>query len=203
MCPALEELCIAALAWLPSRPGLAMRLLAWRPLFEACGKVRFGPSLVLQGCANMRLADGVRLGHGCRLHAVDNGRLEIGPDTALSPGVTVDASSGLIRLGRQVAIGPGTVIRAANHRFDRTDVPIMLQGHDYGEVLVEDDVWIAANCTITPGVRIGRGAVIGAGAVVTRDVPPMTVAAGVPARPLRQRGNREDHPLQASSERRF
>ena len=113
--------------------------------------------------------------------------LELGEDTALSPGVTVDASGGLIRLGKQVAVGPGTVLRASNHRFDSLDRPIMLQGHSYGEILIEDDVWIAANCTITPGTRIGRGAVIGAGAVVTRDVEPFAIVGGVPARVIGSR----------------
>ncbi len=193
MHPVLEELYVAALAWLPGLPGRVARLVLWRPLFARCGRVRFGSSLDLLGCTRMHLADGVRLGRGCRLWAADGGRLEIGEDSALSPGVTVDASAGLVRLGRQVAVGPGTVIRAANHRFDRTDVPIMHQGHVYGEVLVDDDVWIAANCTITPGVRIGRGAVVGAGAVVTRDVPPLTVVAGVPARPLYRRDRQDRH----------
>lgn len=119
-----------------------------------------------------------------------NGVLELGQDTALSPGVTVDASGGLIRMGRQVAVGPGTVIRAANHRFERLDTPIMLQGHAYGEIIIDDDVWIAANCTITPDVRIGRGAVVGAGAVVTRDVEPYAIVGGVPARVIGRRSNR-------------
>ena len=106
----------------------------------------------------------------------------MGEDAALSPGVTVDASGGLIRIGKQVAIGPGTVLRAANHCFDSLEKPIMLQGHLYGEIVIEDDVWIAANCTITPGTRIGHGAVVGAGAVVTRDVEPYAIVGGVPAR---------------------
>lgn len=168
---------------------MGVRLVLWRPLFAACGKVRFGSSLVLQDCRNMRLADGVRLGRGCQLYA-GNGVLELGQDTALSPGVTVDASGGLIRMGRQVAVGPGTVIRAANHRFERLDTPIMLQGHAYGEIIIDDDVWIAANCTITPDVRIGRGAVVGAGAVVTRDVEPYAIVGGVPARVIGRRSNR-------------
>lgn len=181
-----EELYTAALAWPPTVAGMALRLLFWRPLFARCGKVRFGTGLTLQGCANMRLADGVRLGKGCHLYA-ESGTLEFGEDTALSPGVTVDASGGLIRLGKQVAVGPGTVLRASNHRFDSLDRPIMLQGHSYGEILIEDDVWIAANCTITPGTRIGRGAVIGAGAVVTRDVEPFAIVGGVPARVIGSR----------------
>lgn len=182
----LEELCVAAVAWIPTVVGMGVRLVSWRPLFGACGRVRFGTGLSLQGCANMRLADGVRLGRGCQLYA-EGGTLEMSEDAALSPGVTVDASGGLVRIGKQVAVGPGTVIRAANHCFDSLEKPIMLQGHRYGEVFIEDDVWIAANCTITPGVRIGRGAVVGAGAVVTRDVEPFAIVGGVPARVIGSR----------------
>ena len=186
MHPQLEEAWVALWGWVPTKVGLALRLAAWKGLFAACGNVRFATGLTLQGCANMRLADGVRLGKGCQLYAT-GGTLVMGDDSALSPGVTLDASGGLIRLGAKVAVGPGTVIRAANHRFDRRDVPIMHQGHEYGEVVIDDDVWIAANCTLTPGVRVGQGAVVGAGAVVTRDVEPYTIVAGVPAKIIGKR----------------
>ena len=171
----LEELAVAALAWIPTTIGMGARLLLWRPLFKKCGKVRFGTGLAIQGCNAMSLADGVRVGRGCQLYA-EGGTLE-----------TVDASGGLIRIGKQVAVGPGTVLRAANHCFDSLEKPIMLQGHLYGEIVIEDDVWIAANCTITPGTRIGHGAVVGAGAVVTRDVEPYAIVGGVPARPIGSR----------------
>ncbi|MEG1609731.1 MAG: acyltransferase [Bilophila sp.] len=185
-----EELAVASVAWIPTVVGMAVRLVCWKRLFAACGKVRFGTGLTLQGCKEMRLADGVRLGRGCQLYA-EGGTLELGQDTALSPGVTVDASGGLVRLGTQVAVGPGTVIRAANHCFDSLECPIMLQGHQYGEVLVEDGVWIAANCTLTPGIRIGHGAIVGAGAVVTRDVEPNTIVGGVPARVIGSRTTKQ------------
>lgn len=183
--PFVEELCIAALSWVPTIIGTGLRL-AWKPLFASCGKVRFGTGLNLQGCRSMHLADGVRIGRGCALYA-ENGSLSLEREAALSPGVTVDASGGCIRIARQVAIGPGTVLRAANHRFSSLDRPIMYQGHEYGEIHIEEDVWIGANCTITPGVRIGHGAVVGAGAVVTHDVEPFAVVAGVPARPIGSR----------------
>lgn len=152
----LEELCIAALAWIPTAAGMGARLLLWRPLFKRCGRARFGTGIAMQGCKNMSLADGVRIGRGCQLYA-EGGTLDMGEDAALSPGVTVDASGGLIRIGKQVAIGPGTVLRAANHCFDSLEKPIMLQGHLYGEIVIEDDVWIAANCTITPEPASGTG----------------------------------------------
>ena len=146
----------------------------------------FSPDWVLNLGVAGAGADGVRIGRGCQLYA-EGGTLDMGEDAALSPGVTVDASGGLIRIGKQVAIGPGTVLRAANHCFDSLEKPIMLQGHLYGEIVIEDDVWIAANCTITPGTRIGHGAVVGAGAVVTRDVEPYAIVGGVPARVIGSR----------------
>ena len=146
----------------------------------------FSPDWVLNLGVAGAGADGVRIGRGCQLYA-EGGTLDMGEDAALSPGVTVDASGGLIRIGKQVAIGPGTVLRAANHCFDSLEKPIMLQGHLYGEIVIEDDVWIAANCTIIPGTRIGHGAVVGAGAVVTRDVEPYAIVGGVPARVIGSR----------------
>lgn len=190
----LEELWFALFAWMPTVLGTAVRLVAWRPLFRllggVCGKVRFGQSLTLQGAGHMRLADGVRLGKGCHLYA-RTGELVMGENAALNINVVVDADGGTVRIGAHATVGPGTVIRAANHRFDRLDTPIMFQGHEYGEVVIDDDVWIAANCTVVPGVHIGRGAVVGAGAVVTKDVEPYTVVAGVPARFIRRRGPAE------------
>ena len=110
---------------------------------------------------------------------------------SISPYAHVAADGGRIVMGRHVAVGPGTVLRAANHCFSRHDVPILQQGHHPGEIVIGDDVWIGANCVITPDVRIGRGAVVGAGAVVTRDVAPFTIVGGVPARPIGHRDHNE------------
>jgi len=107
----LEELIIAALAWIPTTAGMGARLLLWRPLFKRCGKARFGTGIAMQGCKNMSLADGVRIGRGCQLYA-EGGTLDMGEDAALSPGVTVDASGGLIRIGKQVCAPPTIVLIA-------------------------------------------------------------------------------------------
>ncbi|WP_297048812.1 DapH/DapD/GlmU-related protein [uncultured Desulfovibrio sp.] len=187
---ALEEFWIALFGWVPTPLGVALRTLAWRPLFAACGPVRFGTGLTLAGCRNMRFGKGVRVGRFSILTAQD-GELTLAEQVSLSPGVHLGADNGRIEIGRCAAIGPGTVIRAANHRFSRRDVPIMHQGHVPGTVIIEEDVWIGANCVITPDVRIGRGAVVGAGAVVTHDVAPFSVVGGVPAKVIGRRGQEE------------
>lgn len=186
----LEEFMVAALAWIPSKPGMAIRLVGWKMLFKACGSVRIGPNVTLRGCENMRLGQGVRVGKGCHLYAED-GDLHMDTRASVSPMSTIDASSGKISIGKCVAIGPYTIIRSSNHKYDRLDVPIMDQGHERGEVIIEDDVWIAAHCCITPNVRIGTGAVVGAGAVVTRDVEPYSIVAGVPAKKIGSRKPQE------------
>lgn len=188
---ALEEFWIALFGWIPTPVGMALRALAWMPLFATRSVVRFGTGLTLAGCRNMRFGPGVRIGRLCILTA-QGGELSLADGVALSPGVHLGADNGRIEIGKCTAIGPGTVIRAANHRFSRQDVPIMHQGHVPGTVIIEEDVWIGANCVITPDVRIGRGAVVGAGAVVTRNVTPFTVVGGVPAKVIGQRGPEND-----------
>nr|WP_296986600.1 acyltransferase [uncultured Desulfovibrio sp.] len=184
---ALEELWIALLGWIPTPVGLALRLAGWRWLFARCGSVRFSTGLSLAGCRGMCLGSNVRLGRGCFITATD-GELVLHDNVALSPYVHVGADAGRIEIGAHTAVGPGTVIRAANHCIARQDVPMMHQGHVPGEIIIEEDVWIGANCVITPDVRIGRGAVVGAGAVVTRNVAPFSIVGGVPARVIGMRG---------------
>ena len=79
-------------------------------------------------------------------------------------------------------------MRAADHEFSDPEMRINVQGHRAGRIILEDDCWIGGHTTITRDVTIGRGSVIGANRVVTRDIPPMSVAAGNPARVIRSRG---------------
>ena len=85
-------------------------------------------------------------------------------------------------------MGPEVVIWTTNHRFDRIDIPIMQQGNrPSAPVWIGDDVWIGTRVIILPGVKVGNHAVIGAGAVVAKDVPPWAVVAGNPAEIIRYR----------------
>jgi maltose O-acetyltransferase len=85
-------------------------------------------------------------------------------------------------------MGPEVVIRTNNHRFDRTDIPMRIQGFSEEKpVFIGDDVWIGQRAIILPGVRVGDHAIVGAGAVVTKDVPKGAIVGGNPARVLRMR----------------
>ena len=85
-------------------------------------------------------------------------------------------------------MGTDVTIITRNHRFDRTDIPMMEQGFEEERpVYIGNDVWIGDRVLILPGVHIGDGSIIAAGAVVTKDVPPYSIVAGVPARKIRDR----------------
>lgn len=114
--------------------------------------------------------------------------LSVGSGASINANVIINACNGHIRIGDHVLIGPNVVMRAANHIFADPSRLIREQGHDGGEIVVEDDCWIGAGAIILKGVTIGRGSVIGAGAVVTRDILPGSVAVGVPAKVIGRRG---------------
>ena len=104
-------------------------------------------------------------------------------------GVGVDCVvGGAAVIGKNVMMGPECVIFCRNHRFDRTDIPMCEQGFtEEKPCIIGDDVWIGTRVIITPGVRVGKGVIIGAGAVVTIDVPDYAIVGGVPAKVIRFR----------------
>jgi len=112
--------------------------------------------------------------------------LEIGDDVDLALGVMITAAGG-VRIGERTLIGFRTHIHSANHVIPDDGSPIFYSGVEKEMVTIGKDVWIAANCTVLPGVTIGEGAVVAAGSVVTKDVEAYTVVGGVPAKLLRRR----------------
>ena len=90
-------------------------------------------------------------------------------------------------IGNYVRIAAHTVIVATQHIFERTDVPICHQGIEGKAIKIEDDVWIGTNCTILGGVSIGKGAIVAAGAVVTKGVEAYSIVGGVPAKVIGSR----------------
>lgn len=93
---------------------------------------------------------------------------------------------GPVTIGSHVNLAQGITVTALNHNFSSKDKFIDEQGVTTSPIVIEDDVWIGANAVILPGVKIGRHSVIAAGAVVNRDVPPYSLAVGVPAQVKRK-----------------
>jgi galactoside O-acetyltransferase len=116
----------------------------------------------------------------------NDGGITVGSHCYIGPNSVLFGGAG-IEIGDSVLISPGVVITSHQHSYDRVGVDIRLQSLRFGRVVIERDVWIGANATVLPGVRIGRGSIVGAGAVVTRDVAPGTVVMGVPARVAHER----------------
>lgn len=92
------------------------------------------------------------------------------------------AGGGGVTVGDWVGFGPDVKIWSVNHRFDDPDTPWLKQGWEYKPVVIEDDVWLAANVFVMPGVTIGHGAIISAGTVVTKSMPAFSIVAGNPGR---------------------
>lgn len=94
--------------------------------------------------------------------------------------------SGII--GNYVLIAPNTTLLGRFHNFEILDIPMALQGINKDiPPVIEDDVWIGRNVVVMPGVRIGKGSIVGANAVVTKDVAPFSIVGGVPAKLIRKR----------------
>ena len=93
---------------------------------------------------------------------------------------------GPVTIGSHVNLAQGITVTALNHNFEDTNKQIDEQGISTNPVIIEDDIWIGANAVILPGVTIGHHSVVAAGAVVTKDVPPHSLVAGVPAKIMKQ-----------------
>jgi len=120
------------------------------------------------------------------LTAPDQARIEIGQGTFLNIGCMVAAVE-LVSIGDHCMFANGCFVTDGAHRFDDPDKPVTWQGFtSKGPTRIGDNVWCGANVVVTSGVTIGDRCVIGANSVVTQDLPPRSIAAGVPARVLRE-----------------
>ena len=112
--------------------------------------------------------------------------LTIGNNSAIGAQSFLGCQGG-VRLGNNVIMGPGVRIFSENHNFDDVTIPIRLQGETRKGVFIHDDCWVGSGVTILDGVCIGEGSLVAAGSVVTKDIPPFSVVAGVPAGILKNR----------------
>lgn len=125
----------------------------------------------------------VNIEHGAFFYS--GNEIEIGDNSGLGINCRL---SGPVKIGRDVMMGPDVIIYTQNHNIERTDIPMNMQGNSERKpVTIGNDVWIGARVIILPGVTVGDGAVLAAGAVVTKDVPPYAIAGGNPAKIIRMR----------------
>ena len=110
--------------------------------------------------------------------------ITIGDNVGLGHFTFINAQGGVV-VGNDVIMGPNVSILAENHNFESREVPIRKQGVTRIGIVIEENVWIGAGCTILDGVTIGKGSVVAAGSLVNKNVLPNTVVAGCPARPIK------------------
>lgn len=139
------------------------------------GEIRLGENcLVAEGAF---IQGNVELGDNCSVQAYT---IIVGPSNR-------GDDSGKVKIGDGVRIASHGMLIAANHVFDDPTRPIREQGLQKMPITINSDVWIGGRVNITAGVTIGSGSVIAAGAVVTKEVPPMSIAGGIPAKLIRKR----------------
>ncbi len=158
-----------------------------RSQFRRIGEgVVIEPGVLVFHPENIELGDDVYIGHYSILKGYYLGRMVIGSGTWIGQQCFFH-SAGDIVLGQDIGIGPGVKIITSLHDEEGLAVPILHSRIKFAPVEIEDDADIGVGAILLPGVRVGRGAQVGAGAVVTADVPAYGVVAGVPAKLLRLR----------------
>ena len=185
-----EQLVEALVGWVPSVLGVGLRAVVYRGILRADGTVAIEDGVRIRFASNIRLGHGVYLDHGVYLHACPSG-IHIGAGSFVMKNAILhvynfrDLPNAGITIGDDVYLAPLVQMLAVNHIYDDPTRPISVQGITAQGIVVEDGAWIGGGAIVLDGVRIGRNAVVGAGAVVTRDVPPYTVVVGNPARVVR------------------
>jgi len=207
----LEQALQALLGGVPTALGIGLRALFYRLMLRMDGWAGIENGVRLRFASHIRLGHRSYLDQGVYIHACPGG-VEIGAGTLVMHGAVLHVynfrglphagirigrdslvgeycvirGSGGVSIGDRVYLSPAVHIYSSNHVFDDPDVCFVEQGITTQGVVIEDECWIGAQVVILDGVRVGRRSVVAAGAVVTEDVPPHTLVAGVPARVVRQ-----------------
>lgn len=210
----VEQTLMTLLGGLPGLIGVGLRGIVYKAILRADGLPLIEHGVRLLSPANIHLGAKVYLDSGVYLNALPGG-IRIGAGTSLMHGTVFhvfnyrDLPQAGITVGRNCFFGEYTCIRgqggvtigdgvytgtqvniaAVNHVFADPDRFIREQGITADGIIIEDDVWLGSNVTVVDGVTIGRGSIVGAGAVVTKDIPPYSIAVGVPAKVV---GDRRD-----------
>lgn len=205
------EFIITFFSQLPGALGLYLRKYFYKYLFNKVGhNVFFGKNITLKQPFKIKIGNNTMIDDYCQLlvDSKDSKGIEMGDNVILNQNVRLSGSGFLevgdntklnynctigfgdnVMIGKNVLIGPYSfIIGDPTHRFNETDLPIVAQGkQSKGGIIIEDNVWIGAGVNILNGVKIGRDSIIGAGSVVTKNIPEFSIAFGVPARVVKKR----------------
>ena len=156
------------------------RLTNW-PRWDVAKKLRgwHYSNLLASAGKNLRVTADVKL--------ANPKNISVGNNCYLGDGVQLYAWNEKITVGNNVLIAAGAQMITRKHGFADMDLPISEQGYVNAPIVIEDDVWIGFRAIILSGVTIGRGSIVGAGAVVTKDIEPYSIVGGVPAKLIRKR----------------
>ena len=164
--------------------GLLFRL--WNRQLELGRGVKIDPRAFIARGGRVSLGDQSVLRAGAML-LPSQGFITIGRRSSINHYVVINGQGG-VQIGDAVMIAAFVSMFAANHVFEDPSLPMLEQGiSTKGGIRIEDDVWIGTHAVILDGVTIGAGSVIGAGAVVTKDVPPFSIVTGVPGKVVGKR----------------
>lgn len=214
----LKEVVLTTLVdWVPLSPGRSLRRLLYRAIFKRIGTavqiqpsvefinadcLEIGNGVIIDRYVRIRnigqnaiyLGDRVRLNRGAdiKLHSGNGGCIKIGARTAIGPYTCLSGRH--ISIGEDCLIAPHVGIFASSHVLTDPIQPIREQGQSYKGIVIENNCWLGSGVKVLDGVTIGQGSVVGAGAVVTKDIPPYSIAAGVPAKVMAQRNGVPDYP---------
>jgi acetyltransferase-like isoleucine patch superfamily enzyme len=172
---------------IPGYLGQKVRSFFYEVRFRRTCKLVIGIGTEFQFIKNMNFSGKIFISKNSFFSA-QYGKIMVSNNSRFNTNVHINASGGgKIVIGSNCLIGPNVVMRTANHVFNRIDIPIVLQGHLSADIIIKDDVWLGANVIILPGVNIGNGAIIGAGSVITKDVPAFAIVVGVPGKIIKYR----------------
>lgn len=175
-----------AAAYLDTPEGARRRRVVLRALCKSFGHgVRVGVGVLVLHPDTFEIGDAVFIGNQTYLQGRHDGRCAIGAHTWIGPQSYFDCRD--LELGEYVGWGPGAKVLGSEHTGDPVDVPIIQTDLVIKPVRVRRWADIGVNAVLLPGVTVGEGAIVGAGAVVTHDVPAYAIVAGVPAKLLRYR----------------
>ncbi len=210
-----EQLIMALLGWIPTVIGIGARAILYKLILKSNGLAAIERNVRLRFASNITLGKNVYLDEGVYIHATPNGvtigdgsivmhgailhvynfrglpnsGITIGKDSLIGEHTVIRGQGG-VTIGDRVFTSPMTQLIAVNHVFDDVSKPFVKQGITAEGIVIEDDCWLGANAVITDGVTVGQGSIVAAGAVVTKDVPPYSVVGGVPAKVIRNVGDR-------------